>query len=60
MRLNALAVSTGDIVKASTGVFYIDVFTTSSGTYEYRWTSTGNVAQTDEAWFFVRPRRVVT
>ncbi len=51
---------TGDVVRASQGNYYIDITTTSSGTYELRWTSTGTAAQTNESWFFVRTRRVST
>jgi len=42
----------------STGEFYVDITATGKGLYEYRWTSTGTIATSEEAWFSVRARRV--
>jgi len=54
------AVSTGDIVRSGTGVYYLDITTTGHGRYEVRWTGTGTVIASVEGWFSVRPRRVTT
>jgi len=54
------AVSTGQIVKTGTGVYYLDITTTGHGRYEVRWTGTGAVVASVEGWFSVRPRRVTT
>ena len=54
------AISTGEIVRSSTGVYYLDVTTTGHGQYEVRWTGTGTVVASVEGWFSVRPRRVTT
>jgi hypothetical protein len=48
------------IVKESTGVYYLDIATTGSGLYEWRFTSTGTVSASGESWASVRPRRVTT
>lgn len=55
--------STGNvngIVRASSGVFYYDILTTGEGLYEARFTSTGTLQTSGEAWFSVRPQRVTT
>lgn len=44
----------------STGQFYVDITATGKGLYEYRWTSTGTLATSEESWFSVRGRRVTT
>jgi len=54
------AVSTGSIVRSSTGVYYLDITTTGFGRYEVRWSGTGTVVASVEGWFSVRPRRVST
>ena len=46
------------IHRSDTGEFYVDITTTGRGLYEYRWTSTGTLATSEESWFSVRPRRV--
>ena len=48
------------VVRASQGNYYFDITTTATGTYEYRWTSTGTAAGSQESWFFVRTQRVTT
>ena len=53
----------GDVIKASTpstGVYYYDVSCTGQGQYEYRFTSTGLITASAEAYFSVRGRRVST
>jgi hypothetical protein len=52
--------ATGDVVKDTTGVYYIDITTTEAGIYEQRFTSTGTVTTSVENWFSVRNRRVTT
>lgn len=46
------------IKRFSTGEFYVDVLTTEDGLYEFRWTSTGTIATSQEGRFLVRSRRV--
>ena len=46
------------IHRSSTGEFYADITATGQGLYEYRWTSTGTLATSQEGWFSVRSRRV--
>lgn len=43
------------IVKTGTGVYYIDVTLTSSGTWVVRWRGTGAVATQEETFLSVRP-----
>lgn len=53
----------GNIVQAttpSTGVYYFDITCTGQGLYEYRFTSTGLVTASAEAYFSVRRQRVTT
>ena len=52
--------TSADIIRSSTGEFYVDVTTTGSGRYEYRWTSTGVVSASEEGGFLVRIRAVTT
>ena len=54
------AASSGDIVRTSQGVYYLDITTTGHGLYEVRWTGTGAVVASVEGWFSVRDRRVST
>lgn len=46
------------VVKDSVGVYHVDVAIALSGTYLYRWVSTGTGAGAEESWFQVRARRV--
>jgi len=48
------------IIRSTTGEFYVDILTTSSGRYEYRWTSTGTLAASQEGGFLVRLQAVTT
>ena len=48
------------IIRSTTGEFYVDVTTTSSGRYEYRWTSTGTLSASEEGGFLVRVQAVTT
>ena len=57
---NTYAVSTGNIVRTGTGIYYLDITTTGHGRYEVRWDGTGTVVASVEGWFSVRPRRVST
>lgn len=43
----------GDIVRDSTGIYHLDVTASASGTWVYRFTGTGAVAQVDEGEFYV-------
>lgn len=43
----------GDIVKSSTGIYYLDVTANATGMWVFRWTGTGTVAQIDEGQFYV-------
>lgn len=52
--------SSTEITRASAGVYYVDVSCTGSGAYEYRFTSTGTAAASEEGFFYVRGRRVTT
>lgn len=42
------------LVKASTGVYYVDIDCATTGTYKYRFYSTGNGQAAAESTFFVR------
>lgn len=44
----------------TSGLFFADILTTSSGLYQYRHFSSGVVTQALEGWFSVRPLRVST
>ena len=48
------------IVKDTTGVYYSNITSTSSGVYWYRWTSTGNITTSQEGSFQVGRRFVDT
>ena len=48
------------IIRSDTGEFYVDVATTGSGRYEYRWTSTGALSASEEGGFLVRIQAVTT
>ena len=50
--------STGVLVRLDTGEFYVDITTTGAGLYQWRYTSTGAVATSEEDWFIARSRRV--
>lgn len=57
------ATSTGlsdSIYRVSTGVYYRDITTTSSGPYWYRFSSTGSVTTMAEWSFRVRKKRTTT
>ena len=51
--------SGGTVVRDSMGVYHVDVAPVLSGTYRYRWVSTGTGAAAEEEWFQVRSRRVL-
>jgi len=46
------------LIKDSVGNYHKDLTIASSGTYYYRWTSTGTGAASQENWFQVRVRKV--
>jgi hypothetical protein len=46
------------ITKDSPGTYHVDVAPTLTGTWRYRWVSTGTGAGAEESWFQVRVRRV--
>lgn len=46
------------VTKDSTGNYHVDITPTQTGTYRYRWVSTGNGAAAEEKWFQVRTKRV--
>jgi hypothetical protein len=46
------------MTKDSTGNYHVDISITQQGTYQYRWTSTGGGAASEENWFQVRTRKV--
>ena len=48
------------IVKSTTGVYYSNMSSTSSGVYWYRWTSTGVITTSQEGSFQVGRRFVDT
>ena len=48
------------VVRVSSGVYFRDVTATASGTYWYRYNSTGNITSAAEANFRVRNRRTDT
>lgn len=47
-----------DIVRASTGVYYVDLDIDEAGVWRYRWYSTGTGRAADEAYFHVREQEV--
>jgi hypothetical protein len=46
------------MTKDSTGNYHVDLAITQRGTYQYRWTSTGGGAASEENWFQVRTQKV--
>lgn len=58
--ISATATSTGGLVRASSGVYFYDIITTSSGQYDWMHRSTGNVQTTVQGWFSVRKSLVTT
>ncbi len=47
-----------ELVKASTGNYYVDVALTAAGIYRWRWVSTGTGAAASEGWLQVRQQDV--
>lgn len=54
------ATGAGNIEKQTTGTYFYDLVTTSSGRYETRFESTGSIVTAEEAYFIVRPQKVST
>jgi len=52
-------VGEGTVLKDSAGNYHVDVPATQTGTYRYRWVSTGTGAAAEEGFFEVRTQRVV-
>ena len=50
--------SSTEITRLSAGIYYADIPCTGAGAYEYRFTSTGTSAASEEGFFYVRARRV--
>lgn len=48
----------GTIIKDTVGRYHVDISIPASGTYRYRWVSTGTGAAAKEGWFQVRMRQV--
>jgi hypothetical protein len=48
-----------EVTKSATGVYYKDIPITSSGTWYYRWISTGTVVSAGEEYFHVRVAQAV-
>lgn len=48
----------GTVVKDSTGNYHVDVAPAISGTYKYRWSSSGTGAAAEEGTFQVRTQKV--
>lgn len=47
-----------EVVKASTGSYYVEITPDACGDWHYRWTGTGTGAGAQEGQFVVRPRMV--
>ena len=56
----AVTAQTTGITNPTSGSHYVDTVTTSSGLYEITVSSTGNIVQTVQGWFSVRPSRATT
>lgn len=48
-----------ELTKDSIGVYHREFSIDTAGTYRYRWTSAGVGQGSEEAWFQVRPRKVI-
>ena len=48
-----------ELVKASTGNYYVDYTTPTYGRFPYRWVATGNVTQATEGTLVVRKSAVI-
>ena len=48
-----------EVVKSSTGVYYVDLSIDESGMWYYRWHSTGTGQAAGENYFYVREQEVV-
>lgn len=59
-RTGATTGTVDSVVRVSAGTYYYDWTVTTSGIHEWRWTSTGSGADSQESWFNVRRRRVTT
>ena len=55
-RTGATTGTSDTVVRASSGVYTRDILATASGTYWYRYNSTGNITAAAEANFVIRRR----